>query len=796
MSTNLSNSFLQEDAFEQTNFLDEEKLFKERWENIGIHLNVAFVKRELFNKKKWIFLVENKAETIDKQKDGEVAQPASYTLYLPDNLKVYEIPKIIKKLNSETFKGELPKRAANYETQVYILQTFIFLYENKDKYDNKSYKKALKNYYQFFVTYFWDEKTPWLKSIENIKNLLLRVYEEQALSKQNKDDISSLKREIKNSYSSRMANYNINLENTKSIKEVHGVFADKLKTLMEEAVLEYGTKKLSDYMTIFTQQDYEDAKLKDDKNLRLKTSKESLGKAEEKIKKAVNFENAKAALKKLRESWDEDKISSKELEIMTLLIQEVYKFPRLRYTYHLDKILDDNYTQCLLKTILSHVFLQELGIIHTTLDIKQHIAIIAYTQDGKKYYFDAEFNKKLINLDKAKYIKKNWDYTILSDFEIWDYDTSWSVDNNRIFAFRESNPEEGILSALFFNRGNAVETPNGWQFISELKKSISLDPKNCHVHNALAKNYILLGLLKKAQYHVDKSLESNPRFAWAYLTQAKIYIKTGKYDKALEQINISQKIDTHDYTVDLLKGTAYLYKNQLKMAEQFLEKYLASTKGINKEGIFRLSLNVAHSYFSSWFYDKAILYYEKILDKDKDKDKDKERDKNSFFNNLWLCYLYKKEYLKAKQYLSKEIKLDGVNNYNVTSYVFNNRWVVSVYLSDFLNAKKDFCLSRQREQREPLSTPFDLIILLSETYLKKARNAYLYKNIWHYFFYLAISKKNLDGSLMTKKSQKKYYNLAKQFYENSLQLPLYQPNSAAFKEVVKNLKKIEQFNQN
>ena len=99
---------------------ESEKNFLKEWLDINDSITPIFVTREEFNSKKWNFLVETADNWPDK--------PKSYDLYIPTDLKVWDLPAIILRINKISFKWDtFPEYTSSEEVKRYIWELLFFI---------------------------------------------------------------------------------------------------------------------------------------------------------------------------------------------------------------------------------------------------------------------------------------------------------------------------------------------------------------------------------------------------------------------------------------------------------------------------------------------------------------------------------------------------------------------------------------------------------------------------------------------------------------------------------------------
>lgn len=127
-----------------------------------------FISRNEFNQRKWDILRENTKWT--------------YSLYLARDVKIYELPWIIKKINSLTYwSWEIPKYASSKELKVKILKAISFLSEllEQNKVNNQKIKKSIRKYIQIYADLYPNDNLQDIASVQGRELLIQEVYLEK-----------------------------------------------------------------------------------------------------------------------------------------------------------------------------------------------------------------------------------------------------------------------------------------------------------------------------------------------------------------------------------------------------------------------------------------------------------------------------------------------------------------------------------------------------------------------------------------------------------------------------------------
>lgn len=348
----------------------ERKVFSE-WLKTNTYIEVDYsVSRDHFNNLKWDFLVE-KWETKDWIK--------KYKLFLPKDLKIWELAWIILRINKITYQDEIPKHAISQNIKAIFEKAIFELLKLKRKHswtkEEKRLEKSISKYIKIYEKYFPQEDLSKFSS-ENLDNQIFNHYP-------NLQQIREL----------------WNLEKTNSVieaeREIDDWLSDNMKSWIDIAIFEKAKQTLFNFMQTFTNEDYEDVKWEKDVHFRFT---KFFDEVEQDLKDAIWIEEAKKELDLLRKNWDKQEIIKKEKEVIQkILYVIVNNYPRNNSSDAKENawnsspinILENKEMVCVWKSILSHVFLEYLWIKHYWANLPWHSALVVELSNKEKYYFDA-----------------------------------------------------------------------------------------------------------------------------------------------------------------------------------------------------------------------------------------------------------------------------------------------------------------------------------------------------------------------------------------------------------------------
>jgi predicted regulator of Ras-like GTPase activity (Roadblock/LC7/MglB family) len=118
-------------------------------------------------------------------------------------------------------------------------------------------------------------------------------------------------------------------------------------------------------------------------------------------------------------------------------------------------------------------------------------------------------------------------------------------------------------------------TPEIDERIEKCEKILAAD-ENSQIFAALAETYRKKGELRKAQDICIKGLKIHPDYASARIVMAKIYLASGQYDKAWNELRIGTESSGRTRAVDILESEILIKKGKKAEARAILNRLYAS----------------------------------------------------------------------------------------------------------------------------------------------------------------------------------------------------------------------------
>ena len=157
-----------------------------------------------------------------------------------------------------------------------------------------------------------------------------------------------------------------------------------------------------------------------------------------------------------------------------------------------------------------------------------------------------------------------------------------------------------------------------------------------------------------------------------------MFFKNKEYDSCYiyssRALSLSMNIEEKDFL--------YYIHSYSSFSKDFYKKASAGLLLISDDKNYRskkLSIS-GYIYLKQKKYNKAILNYEKWIVSDTIRNKE---ERKTIYHNLGLCYLHKKEYIKAKQYFNEEFSL--IKSNDTASLVRTKIELANVYYNQYLD---------------------------------------------------------------------------------------------------------------
>ena len=424
-------------------------------------INPIFVSREEFDSKNGDFLIKT------NEGKNDVAKKYAYNLYLPNNLKIWELVMVIQKIN-ELIYG--------------------------DKQPNYSFSKTFKKDVEAVISYLISIRTEENKNEVNALIGDYRVLLEQYYSNEPIDSLSTYEKkwdeDVVNGIK-KLRSGNLNFSQAR----IDTIMSDAIYRNLYLSIFEYGSEILDDVWGLET-------------TLWIPALKKNL----DLVKKQKNAVNTSATEKQILK-----KILT---EIDKLDLQEGREFDMdsLLAASSPSSILETKKILCIGKSILLHNILQKIWIKHYALELLWHSAIMVECSNGEQFYIDMDVTGSMslkmtkirefgireqmkIGKDTALVVRWNPDKLLLAQ-QIGNMSNVYSI----------SDLEEAKYNILYME--NAIK----------LSENIPFS------HYTLVWLYFETGAYQKALKSINKALELDPNYDLSRWLKAQICGKLKDYD--------------------------------------------------------------------------------------------------------------------------------------------------------------------------------------------------------------------------------------------------------------------------
>lgn len=222
---------------------------------------------------------------------------------------------------------------------------------------------------------------------------------------------------------------------------------------MKTAIFRRGVEKLITGMKILNWRNAIQEFLKEEDGLDLATEKV-------KLYNTLEIPRLKKELEKIRQTGDIAQISAKELEIAKKIQKAVSSFPYVEDGNNPSKMVETQFINCVGSSILGGGLLDEVGVKYLHADLPEHSATVLITSDGKVYWQDFTPGDLRANYTEisSDMIDEKVDLLDVPEEGVKLHFKKWNPyyhinGNLKVNLFR---PEVGLQYHLLYNTGNAL----------------------------------------------------------------------------------------------------------------------------------------------------------------------------------------------------------------------------------------------------------------------------------------------------------------------------------------------------
>ena len=537
METSQGAEFSLRPAMERTPFADvPTQTFFTKWCEVNDSIKPRYVSREEY----------------DKQRDKGILQknpenPKQSTLFVPEDLKLWEMADVIEAVDKDTFshnKAKTPgKRKELNDLGEMFTNAGIYIAQNIDNVHRgrQTAERTAKDLYRYgnaLRTGNYDEKT----EIEEIAgNSLNDKQAEQVDTWFGVDKLAKFKGKNPDDTRKDMFAHFFEVTEKAKTSEPHRKALERTQRRLLEKPINQPQQELED---AFFRRGLE--KLANETGINLEGQQKSL-------METLEIPRLKQELSDLRATSNISAISDKEREIAGKIQIAVSKMP---YEDSLNgsfpsNIAERQYRDCVGASLLGGVLLHEAGINYLLLCEPDHSSTLLITSDNNVYMQDfqsrrPEANKKLRNSDIEGSAQDGGPLTT-EDIVAYSHSPSntglvFAIDSHHGFYAR--SPEQGHRVEVINNMGIALAMEGDYQAaVESFKHSLVLDKNDPNTYANLSQAYIDLGENEESVESAKKALNLDPRNGITYGVLGVGLENLGRREEASEAFKKAIELD-------------------------------------------------------------------------------------------------------------------------------------------------------------------------------------------------------------------------------------------------------------
>lgn len=297
-----------------------------------------------------------------------------------------------------------------------------------------------------------------------------------------------------------------------------------------------------------------------------------------KLTDALKLPILKSELEKVRKTGDKNLISEKELAIAKHIQEKVSSFDYQTMANIPSEMIKTAEINCLGSALLGGLLLEELDISYLAVILFKHASTILITSDGKWYRQDftswtakmkrnyTEITPEIVENEQERIkLQEQKEGTLVLNWKPW----SKISDHLSIYI---SSPEKWLQSSIYNNQGISFsEGKDTFKAKKSFKKSLQVQGDNARAYYNLGVN--LWGLWRydeEIQYY-KKAIELDPNYGEAYNNLGLIYSNLEKYEDAIPYYQKAIELDQNDATAYYNLGEVFW---KLKKYAEAIQSYL------------------------------------------------------------------------------------------------------------------------------------------------------------------------------------------------------------------------------
>ena len=595
MNTPAFNSHNIAETFEQRSFNDfaDQEFFAERCK---IHDNLCPQ-----------FLPRKDRETLD---EGQILQQrkGQLLLFLPQDLKLWEMMEIIRKIDHDTLKHK-PEKQNERADQLYKLgrkfeKAGLYIANFFPSDDKTQEAKLAQDLAQQFYSYgcSLQQKTKNSDALprnislseEELSEVDQRLLGKQAYEKRlarlwenpSTDQLTTMRKELLTTAFKALKKDASKEEWEKPRELKKGPMYQFQEKVQEQILRTIQTPETELYTAIFRRgkENLISNMLapKGDNHMRNFLRKNlgvDLPFVKTKLSNVLKLPTLKAELEKVRKTGDKSLISVKELEVAKKVQEKVSSFDYQENANIPSQMVETSKMNCLGSALLGGTFLEELDISYLAVDLPDHVSTILITSDGKWYRQDftswtakrkrnyTEITSEIVE-NKQERIKLQEQKEGLLVLNRNPY-----LKISHQLSIYVSSPEK-IFQSLIYNNQGAIFSNRKDTFKAKknYKKSLQIQGKSVKAYNNLGVDLWRLWRYDEAIQCYKKAIEWDPNYIHAYNNLGNTLSALEKYEEA---------IDCYQKAIELDPNYAYAHYNlgeafwKLKKYAEAIDEYQA-----------------------------------------------------------------------------------------------------------------------------------------------------------------------------------------------------------------------------
>ncbi len=538
-----------------------------------------YVTREEYRKQKAI-LRQGSGQDGILQKDPE--NPKRSTLFVPDDLKLWEMVRVIEAVDKDTFAHNPGKRRDKRKELHELGESFvnagIYVAKNRDDIGQgkdiaEQIAKDLYRYGNALRTGHYDEQTEIGEIAAN--SLSPKQTEEMdtwfgvdKLARYKKQDPTQTRGEMLSQFFKVTEEAESSEPHRKALEKVQGKYFEKPinkpQQGLQDAIFLRGLEEMTSEMG---KDGWRDAVKENFKEIGI-----DLEGQRKNLMEVLDIPKLKQELADIHETGDVAKIGDKEREVAGKIQEAVSKVPYARDAdgEPLDRgafpsnIVENQSILCVGATMLGGALLKEAGINYLVAGKTQHSLTLLVTTDEKVYIQDflntqrPELTDALLlpirKGEKPLTIKDIIDYSHTNDGDGLTFflNASMGKEKGPIF-FNLSHPGIGDQAQVVGNLGYTLYRAKRYdEAIDLFERSIVLNKNNSEMHVNISDSYLKLKENEKALKAADDAIALNPRSKEAYTIRTMVLNKLGRTGEAAEMFKNLVKEDESEWVYDSL----------------------------------------------------------------------------------------------------------------------------------------------------------------------------------------------------------------------------------------------------